>query len=155
MQDEPGVAREREFFIDNLLVRVHFILVMIWWTGLAPWEFEFSFPGSLASTFLIPNATPGCRTSRAWPCEWVLRLLSPPEASGRLLSTSLSPRGGPVLQSRLATCCPHSQGQGSAVAKSTMSTHMRCPRMRAWPCACGASTPWTTSDRVREDLQCE
>ena len=32
---------EREFFIDNLLVRIHFIIVMIRWTGLAPWEFEF------------------------------------------------------------------------------------------------------------------
>ena len=44
--------REREFFIDNLLVRNHFIIVMIRWTGLAPWEFEFSFPGSLTSTFI-------------------------------------------------------------------------------------------------------
>jgi len=40
---------EREFFIDNLLVRIHFIVVMIRWTGLAPWEFEFPFPGSLTS----------------------------------------------------------------------------------------------------------
>jgi len=24
---------------------------MIWWTGLAPWECEFPFPGSLISTF--------------------------------------------------------------------------------------------------------
>ena len=32
----PRLApREREFFIDNLLVRVHFIIVMIRWTGLA------------------------------------------------------------------------------------------------------------------------
>jgi len=31
---------EREFFIDNLLVRIHFIVEMIRWTGLAPWEFE-------------------------------------------------------------------------------------------------------------------
>jgi len=29
---------EREFFIDNLLVRIHFIIVMIRWTGIAPWE---------------------------------------------------------------------------------------------------------------------
>ena len=43
---------EREFFIDNLLVRIHYIIVMIRWTGLAPWEFEFPFPGSLTSTFL-------------------------------------------------------------------------------------------------------
>ena len=41
------------FFIDNLLVRIHFIIVMIRWTGLAPWGFEFPFPGSLSSTFLI------------------------------------------------------------------------------------------------------
>ena len=41
-----------EFFIDNLLVRIHFIIVMIRWTGPAPWEFEFPFPGSLTSTFL-------------------------------------------------------------------------------------------------------
>ena len=26
---------------------------MIWWTGLASWEFEFPFPGSLTSTFLV------------------------------------------------------------------------------------------------------
>jgi len=43
---------EREFFIDNLLARIHFIIVMIRWTGRAPWEFEFPFPGSLTSTFL-------------------------------------------------------------------------------------------------------
>jgi len=48
-------TREREFFIDNLLVRIHFIIVMIKWTGIAPWEFEFSFPGSLTSTFLNPT----------------------------------------------------------------------------------------------------
>jgi len=43
---------ERELFIDNLLVRIHFIIVMIRWAGLTPWEFEFAFPGSLTSTFL-------------------------------------------------------------------------------------------------------
>ena len=45
----PTLIRERAFFIDNLLVRNHFIIVMIRWTGLAPWEFEFPFPGSLTS----------------------------------------------------------------------------------------------------------
>ena len=47
----PGEG-EREFFIDNLLVRIH---RCFWWTGLAPWEFEFPFPGSLTSTFLTPG----------------------------------------------------------------------------------------------------
>ena len=44
---------EKEFFIVNLLVRVHFIMAMIRWTGLAPWEFGFPFPGSLTSTFQV------------------------------------------------------------------------------------------------------
>ena len=47
--------REKEFFIDDLLVRNRFIIVMIWWTGLAQWVFEFPFPGSLTSTFLFPT----------------------------------------------------------------------------------------------------
>ena len=54
--------RLRELFIYNLLVRIHFIIVMMRWTGLAPWEFEFSFPGSLTSIFLgsVRNPT-NCR----------------------------------------------------------------------------------------------
>ena len=47
-----GAGGEIEFFIDSLLVRIHFIIVMIRWAGLAPWEFEFRFPGSHTSTFL-------------------------------------------------------------------------------------------------------
>ena len=48
----PTTTEREFFFIDNLLIRIHFIIVMIWWTGLAPWEFEFPLQGSLASTFL-------------------------------------------------------------------------------------------------------
>ena len=44
---------EREFFIDNLLARIHSSIVMIRWTGLAPLEFEFPFPGSLKRTVLV------------------------------------------------------------------------------------------------------
>ena len=32
---------------------------MIRWIGLAPWEFEFPFPGSRTSTFLVEEAGPG------------------------------------------------------------------------------------------------
>jgi len=39
-----SASTEREFFIDNLLVRIRFIIVMMRWTGLAPWEFDFPFP---------------------------------------------------------------------------------------------------------------
>jgi len=40
---DKWVVEEREFFIDNLLVRIHFIIEMIWWTGLAPWEYELGW----------------------------------------------------------------------------------------------------------------
>ena len=57
---EGGASGDRS---DNLLVRIHFIIVMIRWTGLAPWEFEFRFPGSLTSTF--PGCTPCCTCAPA------------------------------------------------------------------------------------------
>ena len=38
---------EKELFIDNLLVRIHFVIEIIWWTGLASWEFEFPFQVAL------------------------------------------------------------------------------------------------------------
>ena len=46
------LAVERDQLIDNLLVRIHFIIEVTWWTGLAPWDSEFVFLGSLISTFL-------------------------------------------------------------------------------------------------------
>ena len=35
MGSSSNAFRERGFFTDNLLVRIHFIIVMIRWTGLA------------------------------------------------------------------------------------------------------------------------
>ena len=58
---------ERVFFID----RIHFIIVMIWWTGRAPWEFAFPFPGSLTSTLLVgkhANRLPAIREIEAPGC---------------------------------------------------------------------------------------
>jgi len=52
---------EREFFIDNLLVRIHFIIVMIRWTGLAPWEFESLCPPPHTGAIM------GDRTGRSEP----------------------------------------------------------------------------------------
>ena len=49
----------RDVFMDNLLVRIHLVIVMIRWTGLAPWEFEFPFSGSLTFTFLKLQENPG------------------------------------------------------------------------------------------------
>jgi len=60
-----GVRREREFFIDNLLVRIHFIIVLIWWTGLAPWELESPFTCSLTSTFLVGGGDVAARAARS------------------------------------------------------------------------------------------
>ena len=49
---------ERESFIENLLVRIHCIIVIIRWTGLAPWEFERPVPfrfGCLSGS--VPKTT--------------------------------------------------------------------------------------------------
>ena len=55
------------------LVRIHFIIVMIRWTGLTPWEIEFPFPGSLTATFLYwRGATKLARAPH--PACWELEL---------------------------------------------------------------------------------
>ena len=66
---EPGHLRpvtERDFFIDNLLVQIHYIILMIRWTGLAPREFEFPLPGSFLSTFLVLYSLRCYRTEVSW-----------------------------------------------------------------------------------------
>ena len=68
----PGPV-EREFFIDSLLVRIHFIIVMVRWTGIAPWEFELPFPGSLPSTSL--EARESTRQTRCFQAS-MLRLVN-------------------------------------------------------------------------------
>ena len=50
MERATAAVLARAIFIDNPLVRIHFIIVMTRWFGLAPWEFEFPCPGSLTST---------------------------------------------------------------------------------------------------------
>ena len=53
-RDQNRLPSKRELFIENLLVRIHFINEMFWWTGLAPWEFELPVPGgSLNSLFQV------------------------------------------------------------------------------------------------------
>ena len=37
-------------------ILVHFIIEMIWWTGLAPWEFKFSSVGSWARETAVRHA---------------------------------------------------------------------------------------------------
>ena len=68
---------ERKFFIDNLLDRIHVIIVMIRWTGLAPWEFEFSFPGSLTSTSLVLTRNLGAGGARLGAAAVQDRVLLP------------------------------------------------------------------------------
>ena len=41
-----------------------FIIEMVWWTGLAPWDFELTVPGSLISIFLV-SPTPQPRSTNA------------------------------------------------------------------------------------------
>ena len=54
-RSRPDPGRERALYRQPTGPN-HFIIVMIRWTGLAPWEFEFPFPCSLTSTFLVTQA---------------------------------------------------------------------------------------------------
>ena len=56
----------REFFIDNLLVRLHLITKKIQRTGLAPWVLECLFPGSLTSTYVTPPFNPAFVEVGSW-----------------------------------------------------------------------------------------
>ena len=58
--------------IDNLLVPIHFIMEMIWWAGLVPWEFKFPFPGSPTSTFLDPARKWRLERERAYALQGYL-----------------------------------------------------------------------------------
>ena len=61
----PTQKLEREFFIDNRLVRIHFIIVMIRWTNLAPWEFEFPFPKTMWDGGVGGSSTGGSMAKKA------------------------------------------------------------------------------------------
>ena len=98
----PGPARDS--FLENLLVRTHCIIEMIWWTGLALWEFEFPFPGSLTFTFLVP-APPShkfrtlagrvSRSTRSWNSDPERKQLSSSASA-----PSISSLGPPRKQAR-------------------------------------------------------
>ena len=88
----PQVAPAKEFFTDNLLVRNHFIIVMIGWTGLAPWEFEFPFPGlnSLFQVMRQANVVPGrwaWENVRPHPCHWPSEAAQIDDRESSLLTT--------------------------------------------------------------------
>ena len=97
-------------------VRIHFIIVMIRWTGLAPWEFEFPFPGSRASTFLYTfrcrgrsAGSPTLRTPAPQGCL-AHKKLRPPLGSpyGPMHSPTVGSYGGAGSQTQ-RTPAPHHQ----------------------------------------------
>jgi len=78
------------FFVDNLLVQIHFIVEMIWWTGLAPCEREFPFPGSNISSYPVEGCQGEAPAAGPEPCSRSTRARNPPH---------------------LADCTPHSLPQ--------------------------------------------
>ena len=59
----------RETSLRHLMVWINFIIVVIRWNGLAPWEFVLPFSGSLTSTFLCASHS----TRAALPHSWIPR----------------------------------------------------------------------------------
>ena len=50
-------GQERDFFIDNPLVRIHSMVEMVLLDRPCTMRFEFPFPGSFISTFLLHRGT--------------------------------------------------------------------------------------------------
>ena len=82
---------EREFFIDNLLVRIHFIIEMIRWNILAPWVVEFPFLGSLVSTLLGVNDL-----RRRFQHDWRASAATRPARASPGASPEAAPRAVPA-----------------------------------------------------------
>ena len=58
---------EREFFIDNLLVRIYLTIVIVRWTGLAPWNFSPSPDVHRVSSSLSGPVDPSFRALSGRP----------------------------------------------------------------------------------------
>jgi len=104
----PSMARfKREFFIDNLLVRIHFIILMIRWTDLAPWEFEFPFPGSLTSTrskaTLVGLGQIELRTSKMRTSRWTVIISKQVICTAKSKFETLHVQKSPSTSSHLVT----------------------------------------------------
>ena len=126
MEGDGGRAArgaERHELIDNLLVRIHFIIVMIRWTGLAPWEFEFPFSGSLTPTFLGDlmedarvegngsRAARGAERHKHLEQPWLVACRvegGSDKRSGEI--KRCNPRGSRTSGAALASCLPCVQG---------------------------------------------
>ena len=95
----PINPRERKFCIDNLLVRIHFIIEMIWWTGLTPWELGLPFSDSLTSTFHKPHplrSVPGMNVTLTIPAAYGCS-----EVPLNPIPSTLSPTEGPFFMSEV------------------------------------------------------
>ena len=59
MSEVPLSERERDFFMENLLVRIHYIIVMIRWSGLAPWQSDLLMKSSAARAVALTSSRGG------------------------------------------------------------------------------------------------
>ena len=63
MSEVPLYLAAEHAHEDNLMVRIHFIIVMIRWTGLAPWEVSSYLAAEHASEEVVDLAQPLYRVS--------------------------------------------------------------------------------------------
>ena len=91
---EDGALRETEFFVDNLLVRNHFIIVMVRWTGLASLNSLVQVALHLPSR-KVDVKLPGKGNSNshgARPVQLIITMIKWIRTSGLLIKNSLSAR---------------------------------------------------------------
>jgi hypothetical protein len=130
---------ERDFFIDTLLVRVHFIVEMIWWTGLAPWECEFPFEVALhlPSSTSLHSTVYGVRFAARPRPENIT------SSNGHHRTTHLRPSRPTLVPARPPVCT------------STSVKRCVCPKKQwPWSRGCpGRGTLGTRRERERERVR--
>ena len=107
-----------DFFIDNIFVRIHFIIVMKRLTGLALWEFQVPFSGSLTSTFLEEGRVVGHD-----------RCVTQPSSSFSLLLLRKESNRGEEDYSLIITRELYRRGR--VIKKNKAVAHAASPRRRA------------------------
>ena len=125
--------------MDNLLVQIHSIVVMITWTGLAPWKFESPFSGSYTSIFVDVRLPGKGRCEANWKREikaiWERELKLPWSEAGPPNHGSAAGSGVGAELLRAARAGAHPRGTSTSPRSGSRSFYL-------------TSLICTTSDRI-------
>jgi len=118
---------------------------MIRWTGLAPWEFAFPFPGSLTSTFLVESNVSPHYFRRFSLLSLFLPVYMHSERGSVLEGSRLS-IGPPTPPKATILCCCRSNPESELLLRKSLPSSRKEPPSVAFS-RCSLQHPRLTSQR--------